>query len=169
MKGFKMGQYKIRVSARAVIIHDDKILINKFGDGVYYNIPGGGIDKDENARTAVEREIFEEANLRVITKELVFTLESVPHENQTGENDDHCMSVFFRCELENESDAETAALQGLLPDVNPYDSSLKAKPVWFPIYDLPDINLVPKIAENLINYYETGTFNPAFYTDPRNY
>ncbi|MCL2663871.1 MAG: NUDIX domain-containing protein, partial [Oscillospiraceae bacterium] len=65
--------YKMRVRAGAIIIHEGKILINKFGDGIYYNIPGGGIEKDENARSAVEREIFEETNLRVIAKELVFT------------------------------------------------------------------------------------------------
>ena len=161
--------YKMRVRAGAIIIHEDKILINKFGDGIYYNIPGGGIEKDENARSAVEREIFEETSLHVIAKELVFTLESVPHEKQTGENDEHSMSVFFKCVLVNKTDVKSMSLNGLLPDKNPINPSLTATAIWFPIYDLPKIELVPKIAENLIEYHKTGIFVPAFYSDPRNY
>ncbi|MCL2499892.1 MAG: NUDIX domain-containing protein [Defluviitaleaceae bacterium] len=161
--------YKMRMRAGAIIIHEDKILINKFGDGIYYNIPGGGIEKDENARTAVEREVFEETSLRVIAKELVFTLESVPHEKQTGENDEHSMGVFFKCVLVNEADAKSMSLNGLLPDKNPINPSLTATAIWFSIYDLPKIELVPKIAKNLIEYHETGIFVPTFYTDPRNY
>ena len=165
----RMSNHRIRVSARALIIRGDEILINKFGDGVYYNIPGGGIEKDENARSAVEREIFEETGLRVNAKELVFTLESVPHDKQAGENSEHCMSVFFRCEFVNEATVQTSSMQGLDPDKNPVNPLLEATTVWYPICDLPKIELVPPIAENLIEYHKTGVFTPAFYTDPRNY
>jgi len=164
-----MSKHRIRVSARALIIRGDEILINKFGDGVYYNIPGGGIEKDENARSAVEREIFEEIGLRVNAKELVFTLESVPHDKQTGEDAEHCMSVFFRCEFEDAEQAQSSSLQGLDVERNPINPSIEAKAVWFPICDLTAIALVPKIADNLIEYHRTGVFTPAFYTDPRNY
>ena len=164
-----MSKHKIRVSARALIIRGDEILINKFGNGVYYNIPGGGIEKDENARSAVEREIFEETGLSVNAKELVFTLESVPHDKQTGEDTEHCMSVFFRCEFISEAIAQSTSIQGHDPDKNPLNPSLQATTIWYPIADLLKIELVPKIAENLIEYHKTGVFNPAFYTDPRNY
>jgi ADP-ribose pyrophosphatase YjhB (NUDIX family) len=164
-----MSNHKVRVSARALIIRDDEILINKFGEGVYYNIPGGGIEKDENARSAVEREIFEETGLRVNAKELVFTLESVPHDKQTGENAEHRMSVFFRCEFIDEATAQSVFIQGIDPDKNPLNPSLKATTIWYPICDLSKIELVPKIAKNLIEYHRTGVFTPAFYTDPRNY
>ncbi len=50
--------YKIRVSSRAIIIDNDKILLNKFGDGVYYNFPGGGIEENETALEAVVRELL---------------------------------------------------------------------------------------------------------------
>jgi len=159
----------MRVSARALIIRDDEILLNKFGDGIYYNIPGGGIEKDEDARSAVEREVFEETGLRVTAKELVFTLESVPHDKQTGVDGEHSMSVFFCCELAKEALAQSTTLQGFDPDKNPTNPALVARTVWFPVNDLLKIELVPRIAENLIEYYKTGVFSPAFYSDPRRY
>lgn len=36
-----------RVSGRAVIIEDGKILLNKFRNGLYYNFPGGGVEDGE--------------------------------------------------------------------------------------------------------------------------
>lgn len=32
--------FHIRVSARGIVINEDKILLNEFGGGKYYNIPG---------------------------------------------------------------------------------------------------------------------------------
>ncbi len=36
-----------RLSVRAVIIHKDKILLNEFNEGEYYNLPGGGLEGDD--------------------------------------------------------------------------------------------------------------------------
>ena len=56
---------KIRVSARAIIIDNDKILLNEFGDGQYYNFIGGEIEENETAKQAVVREVMEESGLAV--------------------------------------------------------------------------------------------------------
>ena len=70
--------YKIRISSRAIIIHDGKILLNCFKDGLYYNFPGGGIEKNETAKQAAHREVLEETGLAVDVGELVFSLEYEP-------------------------------------------------------------------------------------------
>ena len=38
--------YKIRVSARAIVFDEDRVLLNRFGDGAYYNFPGGSVVQD---------------------------------------------------------------------------------------------------------------------------
>ena len=68
--------YKIRVSSRAIIFNDDKVLLNCFGNGLYYNFPGGGIEEYETAKQAVAREVLEESGLTVDVGELVFSLEN---------------------------------------------------------------------------------------------
>jgi 8-oxo-dGTP pyrophosphatase MutT (NUDIX family) len=67
--------YKIRVSSRAIILNDDKILLICFGNGLYYSFPGGGIEEHETATQAVVREVMEETGLTVKVGDLVFSLE----------------------------------------------------------------------------------------------
>lgn len=63
----------MRKAARAVIIHNQNILLmkrNKFGMQ-YYCLPGGGIDSGETADHAAVREIKEEASIDVVNPRLI--------------------------------------------------------------------------------------------------
>lgn len=53
-----------RLTARGVVIKDDKILLmERWRNGKhYYSIPGGGIESDETAEQAVVREFAEETS-----------------------------------------------------------------------------------------------------------
>lgn len=52
--------FHTRVSVRGIVINKDRILLNEFGGGKYYNIPGGGVEPGETVKQAVIREVFEE-------------------------------------------------------------------------------------------------------------
>ena len=60
-----------RVSSRAIIIENDKILVmfrRKIKDGKvkeYYVIPGGGKEENETLEENVKRELFEEMNIKI--------------------------------------------------------------------------------------------------------
>ena len=60
-----------RVSSRAIIIENDKILvmfIRKIKEGKvkeYYVIPGGGKEENETLEENVKRELFEEMNIKI--------------------------------------------------------------------------------------------------------
>ena len=57
----------IRSTAKAIIFHNGKILLNKCTDGVktYYDFPGGGQHKFETMEEAVVREVQEETGYKV--------------------------------------------------------------------------------------------------------
>lgn len=60
-----------RVSSRAIIIENDKILVmfrRKIKEGKvkeYYVIPGGGKEENETLEENVKRELFEEMNIKI--------------------------------------------------------------------------------------------------------
>ena len=135
------NSYKIRVSARAIVFDEDRVLLNRFGDGVYYNFPGGGIEERENARLTVVREVREETGLEVSASDFVFALEYEPWNGGHVYGDGHHISFFFRCELLNGNRITTPEL----PDVNPSNPTMISQPVWVPIVELSKIELLPRI------------------------
>lgn len=60
-----------RVSARAIIIENNKLLVmfrRKIKDGIikeYYAILGGGVEENETPEETVKRELMEEANIKI--------------------------------------------------------------------------------------------------------
>ncbi|WMJ22853.1 NUDIX domain-containing protein [Paludicola sp. MB14-C6] len=85
----------VRNSAKALIIKDGKLLAIKIDDkgDVFYIMPGGGQESEENLSDAVCREVAEELGLKVIPKELVFVIEGVHGESF------HRVDLVFLCEL----------------------------------------------------------------------
>ncbi|MCL2159276.1 MAG: NUDIX domain-containing protein [Oscillospiraceae bacterium] len=156
------NSYKIRVSARAIVFDGDRVLLNSFGEGAYYNFPGGGIEERENARLAVVREVKEETGLEVSAGDFVFALEYEPWNSGYIYGDGHHISFFFRCELTNGNQITTPEL----PDINPSNPMMTSRPVWVPIEQLPDIELWPHINKNLAEYFKNGIFKPLFLDEP---
>ena len=157
------NSYKIRVSARAIVFDGDRVLLNRFGDGEYYNFPGGGIEERETAQTAVVREVLEETGLEVSAGNFVFALEYEPYCSGHIYGDGHHISFFFRCKLlgGNQISATPA-----LPDTSLSHPGLISQPVWVPISQLSEINLLPHINKNLKQYFETEVFEPLFFNEP---
>ena len=91
---------KIRNAAKALIIHDGKMLAIKISDGKdeWYIMPGGGQDVQELLPDAVCREVAEELGLRVAVKDLVFVIEGLHGENF------HRVDMVFLCECIGEID-----------------------------------------------------------------
>ena len=84
---------KIRNAAKALIIHDDKMLAIKISDGKeeWYSMPGGGQGAEEILPDTVCREVAEELGLKVEVKDLVFVIEGLHGENF------HRVDLVFLC------------------------------------------------------------------------
>ena len=151
-----------RVNVRAIIIHDGKILLNEFGKGLYYNLPGGGVDDGELIKDAVIREVMEETGISVDVGEMLYTLEYEPvHcENLHGETPQ--ISIVFECKI----NGDTTIKPPTVPDQNPDDPNIRSNAVWMPVENLKNIHYVPYIHKNLMAYIETGVFAPNFLSEP---
>jgi len=151
-----------RVSARAVVIHDNMILLNEFGDGLYYNLPGGGVEEGESIKEAVIREVIEETGLLVEVGKMLYVLEYEPvHCNYLhGEIPRIC--IAFECKVRGDANIKTASV----PDQNPANPDITSKAVWMPIENLKSIEYVPYIHDSLMAFIQTGAFEPNFLCEP---
>ena len=112
----------------------------------------------------VVREIKEETGLEVSAGDFVFALEYEPWNGGHVYGDGHHISFFFRCGLLNDNRITTPEL----PDIDPLNPVMVSQPVWVPITELPGIELLPHINNNLLQYHKTRIFEPLFLDEPYN-
>ena len=97
----------IRSTAKALIIEDDKVLLNKCYDkknGYYYSLPGGGQLQYETLHDALIRECLEETGYTVIPVRFAALCEEIcMHEGFRKMFPDyaHKMYHIFICKLAN--------------------------------------------------------------------
>jgi len=154
--------HKMRVRAAAVVVHEGKILLNCFGDGLYYNFPGGGVEQHETAPEAVVREVREESGLAVEVVRHLCTFEYEPGHCNYFAGDSHGFTVFFECKLIGGAEITPPTV----PDTNPDDPTITSHAAWAPVADLHGMPFVPKsIYGSLMRYIETGAFEPSFFEE----
>ncbi|MEW6229222.1 MAG: NUDIX domain-containing protein, partial [Bacillota bacterium] len=93
----------IRVSAKAIIIQDGKLLATKNVDhwGVFYLLPGGGQEPGEPLPDALKRECKEEIGVEVQVGDLLFVRDYIAsnHEFAEWDGDVHQLELMFSCTL----------------------------------------------------------------------
>jgi len=69
----------IRSAAKAIVIHNGKILLNRyvFNSGEYYELPGGGQIQYEALEDTVAREVLEETGYEVVCGKFVAVAEEI--------------------------------------------------------------------------------------------
>ncbi|WP_409250990.1 NUDIX domain-containing protein [Bacillus sp. SCS-153A] len=136
--------YPIRVRAGALIIENQRVLLAKFEDenGVHYNLPGGGVEKDESTSETAVREAMEEAGVEVDVRRLAFVYEYAPHQNDNLFGKTPNLSLFFECRLINGSKPSLPAV----PDAN------QTGVEWVHLSELDSIILYPNIQRHIQDY-----------------
>lgn len=131
---------QIRISAKALIIQDGKMLAVKIRSGgeEWYIMPGGGQQAEESLQDAVCREVAEETGIRVMPGELAFVIEGIHGE------DFHRVDLVFQCayigETENAAQHQDTNQAG-------YD--------WLDIGTLNRTPLYPsRLRRQIMNLYE---------------
>jgi len=85
-----------RVRVAAIILQDDKILLakHKKAGQTYWVPPGGGVDFGESLEDALQRELFEEADVHIRVGQLVMVHDSIPPDLHR-----HIVNIFFMAEI----------------------------------------------------------------------
>jgi len=95
----------IRTAARALIIHEKKLLAIKMHDntGIFYILPGGGQRHGETLREGLIRECREEIGTQVDVGELLYVREYIGrnHAFRKSHHAFHQVENVFRCTLPN--------------------------------------------------------------------
>ena len=146
----KKKKRRIRNTAKAVIIQNDKILLQEcdFGDHIKcYLLPGGGQKFGETLKQTLKRECKEELGAKVEAGDLIWTREYISANHEfADEGDAHNVEFYFKCSLKTTPD-ETKALK---PD------KVQVGIQWIDLSDIAHINIYPK---SIIPVLQTLEFN----------
>ena len=130
----------IRVGVSAAIIRDGRVLLIEYDtsgvddSGVHLNFPGGGVELGETLSEAVQREAWEEANVRVIVGPLLHVFEYVPARCGGRYGPQQKLGLLFRCDLAPGSEPRMPET----PDT--YQTAVR----WIPLGDLAQAPLLPR-------------------------
>lgn len=96
----------IRPSARGIIIKDGKLAMIHSLKYAYYKFPGGGIEENENKKTALIREVLEETGLTVIPQTIKEY--GMVHRIQKGDYEDIFIqdNYYYLCDVEDSKQAQ---------------------------------------------------------------
>jgi 8-oxo-dGTP diphosphatase len=150
----------IRNSAKAVIIHDHKLLAIKKEDkdGYYFVLPGGGQEQGENLNETLRRECIEEIGEEVEIEDLMFLREYIGkhHEYSASDFQVHRMELMFLCRLKERK-------ENIKNGISPDDGQIGVE--WLPVSELLQHRLYPqKMRKYLIGYFN-GEKPPTYLGD----
>lgn len=131
----------IRCSAKALILHEGKLLLNRCVSrlGVYYALPGGGMHDDEVLGEAVVREVMEETGLTVEPIRMSAVYESI-NENHEGNVNAHKMYFVFLCRYVSN-----------VPPRKPVErDAYQTGSEWLTLDQVREANLFPRVIRNNI-------------------
>ncbi len=137
----------IRVSAKAIIVNDNKLLAAKKEDenGFFYTIPGGGQNHSENLEQALVRECREEISVEVKMKRLLFIRDYIGANHEFPEHAArrvHHLEIMFEAEI-----ISGTPQNGSGPD----NGQLSVE--WLPLDELENFRLYPKaLVKHLKNF-----------------
>jgi len=142
-----------RVSARALIVRDEKILLSCYEDGVgpWYVMPGGGQRNREPLHTCLAREVMEETSSEITVGRLRWVREfiSADHPGSPFDPDLHQVEIFFECQLIDGAEPRL----GETPDTG--QTGLR----WAPVLELPALRFYPAAVAEIL----TGTMEDRVY------
>jgi 8-oxo-dGTP diphosphatase len=162
--------YNMRVGANAAIVQDGHLLVVEFNDatGPHFNLPGGGIEADENIVAGLQREVREETCAEIIVGPLLLVTEYFPPRYQNLYGPLHSLGLFFRCDLSARSEPRLPAQ----PD--PHQVGVR----WIPLASLAEQPLLPAILTTRLPAVlvdsppahfvdDVGILDPAIYNSNR--
>lgn len=149
----------IRNSVKALIIHQEKLLVTKQYDhgGYFYILPGGGQEHGENLHETLERECIEEINVEVEIGKLVFVREYIGKNHEFDfDTNVHQIEYMFLCQVIDEF---SKIENGTAPDPNQIGVE------WIPISEILHYRMYPLSMRKFIIDFVSGKEVPVYLGD----
>lgn len=154
-----MSIHPVRTSAKALIIHEGNILVNKMKgkDEDFYILPGGGQHLNENLHKALKRELLEEVGAEVRIKDLVLVREYISnnHEFKDMHPDFHSINMIFTCDLLN--------FNNFSPSTEPDERQIGFE--WIPVKEMHKHKIYPLSLRKKIQEINEGISLPLYVGD----
>ncbi|KEK24907.1 NUDIX domain-containing protein [Bacillus gaemokensis] len=137
---------KIRNSVKAILIHEEKLLVTTYEDeeGIYHLLPGGGQEVGETLDKTLKRECLEETGIEVKEGDLLFIRECFM------DSEIHRVEFMYSCTPVSFTNVKSKSLNM---------DSKQTGILWLPIADLQHYPLFPIGIRKLIKDFHTG--NPS--------
>ena len=146
-----MMQEFIRSTAKALVVHEGKVLLNRSHDqwnGDYYSLPGGGQNRFEMMEDAVRREVLEETGYAVRPVRLLAVSEEIWDDPELREKHPkyaHRIAHIFLCALENPARQEATE-----PDFGVVETE------WVPLEKVDALLLEPRALTGKVSALLSG-------------
>lgn len=140
--GFTRENHRFRFRTGGIIIKDNKMLFVKSSIGNYYYMIGGAVQLGETTEKCVEREILEEAGLKVQAERLAVVCENFFKCAGGVEDGFDCHTIEFYYLMKIQED--NAAVCKKQTDVG-------EELIWIPMEDIPDSDIKPSFIKEYIN------------------
>jgi len=135
---------KVRVSAKAVIIEDNQLLVMEHNgdDGIYYILPGGGQRNGEDLVSTIKRECFEEAGIEISVGDVLYLRDYIEgnHEFAGHKPGFHQVEIMFSCRMLD---------QNVLGGGEKMDER-QIGTAWLPMNSLKQYALYPAVLKEVI-------------------
>jgi len=138
-------QSGIRITVRAVIIQDNKVLLIKKdspADGIRYTLPGGALESGETLHQAVIRECIEEIDTPVEAGDVLHIADFFIPKLEPKPYTRHQLEILIDCQ----------APKNYIPSSGPEPDKHQVGVEWLPLTSLSNLTISPAFfGELLIN------------------
>jgi 8-oxo-dGTP diphosphatase len=143
----------VRVSAKALIIEDGRVLCVHKRDGTddYFTLPGGGQEPGETLPSALRRECLEEIGVDVLVGRLRFVRDYIGRNHAFAAMDGHrhALDIIFECTLP----------LGAVPRLGPTPDSDQVGVAWLEIARLREHHVYPvALADALVSGIDASIY-----------
>lgn len=138
MKAENATYQQIEVIVRAVVLHNDKILLCREKNKNNYFFPGGHVEFKEDAATALKREIKEETDADMVKADFIGVLENRFWQEGTEK---HEINIVFYIQLAS-------------PDIKDMEDHIECR--WLPLGELKQGSVLPVLLkEKVLQWIES--------------
>jgi ADP-ribose pyrophosphatase YjhB (NUDIX family) len=142
MLSFQINHHQFHLRSAAVIIHDEAVLLHRAEADDFWALPGGRVEADEDATSAVVREMMEEVSEPVECGQMLLVVENFfTYKDQRH----HEIGLYFQVNLQNGSlllDKTRSHLGQELGYMLEYR--------WFRLTDLENVDLRPRFLQGCL-------------------